>query len=123
MKLSAVRIFVNHIDEASAFYERVLGLSLKASSSDYPYAVFELGGCNVVIETIPPDADDEDKALIGRFTGISFEVDDIGATYETLLSKGVHFTAAPETQFWGGILATFTDRSGNVLQMVELPKP
>jgi predicted enzyme related to lactoylglutathione lyase len=34
------------------------------------------------------------------------------------VAKGVHFTAPPEKQEWGGTLAHFEDPAGNVLTLV-----
>jgi predicted enzyme related to lactoylglutathione lyase len=50
--------------------------------------------------------------------GCSIEVEDIQATYSKLVAKGVHFTAPPEKQEWGGTLAHFEDTAGNVLTLV-----
>lgn len=60
-----------------------------------------------------------DRALVGRFTGISFAVDDINDSYESLRSAGLAFSGEPERQAWGGRLATIVDPSGNELQLVQ----
>lgn len=56
-------------------------------------------------------ADGEDRELIGRFTGLSFDVDDVHAKYQDLSSRGVILTGTPERQQWGGIIATLSDPS------------
>lgn len=121
MELSATRIFVRDIAAAKQFYEQQLGLPLKADGNRDGYCVFKLGDVDLVIEVVADDAPQDDQALVGRFTGLSFKVDDIVAKHLALQAAGVRFTGAPEKQFWGGVLATFEDPSGNALQIVELP--
>src|SRR5215470_12485948 len=38
---------------------------------------------------------------VGTFTGISFDCDDVQATYERLSARGVPFERPPEEQPWG----------------------
>jgi predicted enzyme related to lactoylglutathione lyase len=121
MELSAARIFVRDMVAAKRFYGQVLGLPIKADGSEHGYCVFNAGGADLVVEAVADDADEEERALVGRFTGLSFEVDDIRAQHQALLALGVPFTQDPEKQFWGGVLATFQDPSGNGLQLVEMP--
>jgi uncharacterized glyoxalase superfamily protein PhnB len=75
----------------------------------------------LVVESVAADAPEEERILVGRFTGLSFTVQDIEARYRELLALGVPFTGLPEKQMWGGTLATFQDPSGNELQMVQRP--
>ena len=59
---------------------------------------------------------------MGRFTGLSFAVDDVEAKHKELLALGVRFTGAPERQSWGGVLATFQDPEGNEMQIAQSAK-
>ena len=63
-------------------------------------------------------ADPEASALVGRFVGVSIQVEDIDSTYESLRSKGVVFHGEPEKQSWGGTLAHFEDPDGNVITLL-----
>jgi predicted enzyme related to lactoylglutathione lyase len=121
MELNTARVFVRDIDAAKQFYSRKLGLPLKADGSQYGYCVFKAGNTELVIEVVADDAPEEDRVLVGRFTGLSFNVQDIAEKHQQLVALGVHFTGAPEKQFWGGILATLQDPSGNQLQIVQQP--
>ena len=59
----------------SGIYRDVLGLREKWSYA--PVAVgFDLGA-DLIVEAVAPDADDDDRSLVGRFVGCSFAVDDI----------------------------------------------
>ncbi len=119
MQLSAVRIFVRDLDVAKTLYENILGLRLKGDGRKFGYCLFETGSIDVVVESVPPDAPEDEQVLVGRFTGLSFSTSDAFATYEQLSALGVHFTGAPERQVWGGILATLQDSSGNQLQIIQ----
>lgn len=121
MNLDAARVFVRDLAEAHRFYADALGLPVEAGSPDAGYLVFGGGSIRLVVEPVPSEASEEDQALVGRFTGLSFRVRDIRATHATLTARGVLFTGKPELQPWGGTLATLQDPAGNELQLVEYP--
>jgi predicted enzyme related to lactoylglutathione lyase len=121
MELNTARVFVHDLDAAKRFYGQQLGLPLKADGSQYGYCVFRSGGTDLVVERVAADAPEDDQVLVGRFTGLSFTVADAAAKYRELQALGVLFTEPPEKQFWGGILATLQDPSGNQLQIAQHP--
>jgi predicted enzyme related to lactoylglutathione lyase len=121
MELNAARVFVRDLASAKNFYSAKLGLALKADGTKYGYCVFKTGSTELIVEAVADDAPEEDRVLVGRFTGLSFTVQDIEAKHQELASRGVHFTGMPEKQSWGGILATLQDPSGNELQIVQRP--
>lgn len=118
MKLAAARIFVRDIVEARRFYAERLGLAIEAHSDADGFCVFDTGSTKLIVEALAAD-DDEGEGLVGRFTGLSFPVDDVAAEFERLSARGVDFNDAPERQPWGGWLATFLDPAGNRLQLVQ----
>ncbi len=119
MNLNTARVFVRDIAQAREFYANKLGLKVKAESQAQGYCVFSSGNCELVVESVAPDAPPDEQALVGRFTGLSFLVPSVHVTHQDLVSKGVVFTGAPERQFWGGTLATFSDPEGNEFQVVH----
>lgn len=119
MKIYAVRIFVDDWHAACEFYENTLGLPLEFKDESFGWAEFDVGGAKFGIERVDQGASDEDKALVGRFVGVSLEVDDAQATYERLVARGVEFQSLPEKQSWGGVLASFMDTSGNVITLMS----
>ena len=121
MELNTARVFVKDLDAAKRFYSSQLGLPLKADGSPYGYCVFKAGNTELVVESVAEDAPDEDRVLVGRFTGLSFTVQNAAEKHRELVARGVTFTGAPERQSWGGILATLQDPSGNELQIVQQP--
>jgi predicted enzyme related to lactoylglutathione lyase len=122
MNIVAFRTFVNDIEAAKYFYKTQLGLSIKADGSHNGYCVFESAGIDLVVECVDGDAPKEERAYVGRFTGISFGVADIQTSYRLLRSQQVRFEGEPEKQDWGGWIATLFDPSNNQLQLVEYPK-
>jgi lactoylglutathione lyase len=112
--VSAVRIFVDDIERARHFYRDVL--ELNETSATPEWAVFDLDGKNVIVEKVA--ADDPEHDLVGRFVAVSYNVDDIDATYRKLVARGVSFPEPPERQQWGGTLAFPRDPDGNILTLV-----
>lgn len=121
MKLSAVRVFVRDLLSAQLFYQQTLGFQLKSGGAESGYCVFDTGAADLVLESVACDAPQEEQALVGRFTGLSFVATDIYARHAELSSVGVPFSGAPEQQHWGGWLATLVDPAGNQLQLVQHP--
>ena len=122
VRLAACRVFVRDVLEARAFYARRLQLTVVAEDLDAGYCALDAGGVTLVIERVPADAPETDQVLVGRFTGLSFEVTDIAATYREFCAADVEFAETPARQPWGGITATLFDPAGNVLQLVQYPR-
>jgi predicted enzyme related to lactoylglutathione lyase len=119
MSLNAdtLRVFVTDLGRATKFYADALGLPQVGGSEEAGCTLFDVGALTLLIEAVPAD-DLEGAALIGRFVGLSFGVDDMDATITELQLRGVEFGGAPEQQTWGGTLAHFRDPDGNVLTLV-----
>jgi predicted enzyme related to lactoylglutathione lyase len=121
MILAAARVFVRDIDEAMTFYSDRLGLKIEAADAGKGFCMFDTGATKLIIEATQEDQQGEGKGLVGRFTGLSFPVEDIHTKHRELCAAGVEFSGVPERQYWGGWLATFKDPSGNRLQLVQQP--
>jgi predicted enzyme related to lactoylglutathione lyase len=52
------------------------------------------------------------ESRVGTFTGISFDCDDVQATYTQLSARGVPFDEPPKKEPWG-VFAKFKDSEGN----------
>jgi len=113
MRIGYVRLFVTDLAAAKKFYAQILGLEILWDKA----IGFDLGPV-LIVEDVSSEEDLKERHLAGRFVGRSIEVEDIQATYSKLVAKGVHFTAPPEKQEWGGTLAHFEDTAGNVLTLV-----
>ena len=116
MKLYGVRIFVDDFAAAKAFYQDTLGLKANWCMDEVQAMGLDVGA-EIIVEQEDP-ASNEGARLIGRFVGVSLQVDDIEATYKELSGKGVDFIGPPEKQPWGGTLAHFIDPAGNTLTLL-----
>jgi predicted enzyme related to lactoylglutathione lyase len=116
-KLFAVRIFVTDWDRAIRFYTETLGMRATYRNDEIGWAQMATGEGQLALERVDP-SDQESKALVGRFVGVSLQVPDIPATYKILVERGVEFVAPPEKQPWGGVLAHLRDPDGNVLTLL-----
>ena len=116
-KAYAQRVFCYDFSKCLSFYKDTIGLPLKFGNQDKGWAEFDVGGLSLAIEELDTD-DQKSISLVGRFIGLSLEVDDITKVYEELKIKGVEFTSAPEQQPWGGILAHFKDPAGNIITLL-----
>lgn len=116
MRISYVNVFVEDLDRAVRFYQGSLGLDLEFSSPEHGYASFLTGGLRLGVAV--PGADQ--KALIGRHTGVGFAVADLTAEHARLCSLGVGFAMPPTRQPWGGFMALFADLDDNVFYLDEV---
>jgi predicted enzyme related to lactoylglutathione lyase len=121
MNISAIRIFVRELTSAKEFYGDLIGLQITSHSSELGYSTFASRGVQLIVEVVGNDAPLDEQALVGRFSGVSFEVENIAAEHERLQRGGIVFSGPPERQGWGGWLATFKDPAGNELQLVQYP--
>ena len=118
MRISAARIFVRDIQSAKDFYSQ-LGLNVEHYDAESGVCIFNTGETKLIIEVVPETAPEDEKILVGRFTGLSFPTIDIQQDYKVLKSKGIQFSGAPEQQGWGGWLATLIDPANNEIQLVQ----
>ena len=120
-KLFVVRVFVTDWERALRFYSETLGMEVAFRSDEMGWAQLNTGEAQLALERMDeerPDTSPNDKALVGRFVGVSLSVPDIQQTYKTLLERGVEFEAPPERMPWGGVLANLRDPDGNVLTLL-----
>ena len=87
-KLYAIRVFSCRWEESLAFYRDLVGFPLDFSDDSTGWAQFDLGTACLGLERCDPE-DEEAQALVGRFVGVSIDVPDLQASYESLKSKGV----------------------------------
>jgi len=111
----SLRISTNDRVATETFYACDLGLEVE--DGDYGEIVVGFGDFDLVIEVV-----DEDSEVIGRDTGLYFDVSDIASTCEALRERGVVFVSPPEEQADGTIRARFRDPSGNILGLLEEPE-
>jgi catechol 2,3-dioxygenase-like lactoylglutathione lyase family enzyme len=113
MKLTYARLFVDDLEAARRFYRDTLGLTELWIWNDVAC------GYDVGVTLIIEATDGKHPEEVGRFAGLSLDVDDIDAEHQRLSAAGVQFTHPPTRQPWGGTLAHFKDPAGNVLTLVS----
>jgi len=120
VKLRIVRIGVRDFEAALQFYREQVGLETTQVSHELGWAQLDTGEANLALEHWPEGSDDE--GLVGRFVGVSLEVDDVEATWRGMKERGVEFVGDPTRMPWGGVLAHFRDPDGNVLTLLGAPR-
>jgi catechol 2,3-dioxygenase-like lactoylglutathione lyase family enzyme len=116
MRLASVRIFVDDLDQAAAFYEGVVGLKRSATR---PTAIIYEKFPSIIVEAADDGARRE--GLLGRFTAVAFETKNARRLYTDLKSRGVLLSGPPDKQYWGGSLLFAKDPAGNTITFVEYP--
>lgn len=122
MRLTHVRLLVDDVERALAFYRDVLGLEVKLGAGDGIY--YELDGGDVLLalyrrdlmgamlgSELPPPAQSDALAL-------TFAVDDVDATARALQERGAELVAEPrdyEVAFLR--VAHLRDPEGNLIEI------
>lgn len=99
-----------------AFYREVLGLPVRTDKDgfiNFAWGAFRLSVS--VHEEVTGASRDPLRVMV------NLTVPDIWREYERLRGNGVVFSRAPESEEWGGMVATFADPDGNTLQLMQLP--
>jgi lactoylglutathione lyase len=115
--LYSIAVFVTDIERAIAFYADDLGLAMTGRGSFG--AEFLDGGTHLGVH---PAVHSDSKALVGRHTGMTFQVENLLDFCERLHQRGVRFLNEPTQQSWG-IMAMIADPDGNVIALWENQAP
>ncbi len=121
--MATVRYLVHDVDEAVAFYQELLGFTLRRRFP--PFAMIERGDLLLWIAGPKTSAakpmPDGRKPEPGGWNRIVVEVDDIEAVVTDLRSRGVTFRNEPLTGP-GGTQVLIEDPSGNPIEIFQ-PAP
>lgn len=114
MKIGNVSVYVNDLDRAIAFYRDVLGWEMRVDAT--------MPDGSRWVAVAPPRAEtgftlvhrysDWTPEMVGGWSGIVVEVEDVFKTYDELKERGVEFDETPRREPWGG-WAAFSDSEGN----------
>jgi len=107
-----VSIPVHDQDRALAFYTQKMGFRVTTDSPMGPdqrwiELAIPRAQTGIVLFTAPGQ-----EAWIGGFMNMSFQCDDVVATYHELKAAGVEFVKEPKVEPWG-TSAIFKDSEGN----------
>jgi lactoylglutathione lyase len=117
VSMKNIVLFVTDLQKSKAFYVDLLGLPL-AGESQMMMEFFPGSGTTLGIALA---LQDDAKALVGRYTGITLNVQGIDKTCERLGKAGVTFIEPLEESPWGK-MAVVADPDGNQFALVEMPK-
>jgi catechol 2,3-dioxygenase-like lactoylglutathione lyase family enzyme len=135
-QVSHVNVWVHDQDEALEFYTGKLGFEVREDVTleqfgNYRWLTVGPVGqpdVNFILSVpgppaIEPDAADELMGLVARGavsgSGMAiFASDDVRATYDDLIARGVEFTQEPMERSYG-IDAAFRDPSGNAFRIMQ----
>lgn len=120
MKFAYANVFVSDLARSLNFYQGVLGLDLQFSSPEHGYASLAAGGGLRLGLAV---AGTDNVELVGRLTGIGFEVQDLVAAHGRLEALGARFTMPPTRQPWGGFMAMLADPDGNTFYLDQATAP
>ncbi len=116
MKIASflLNITSDNPDRLIAFYRDTLGLE---PNPDIGEGAFNIGPANVL--HIDGHSDTHGMTKEPQRIMIDFFVEDAAAEQAALKAKGVKFSRELGVEFWGGIISTFADPDGNLLQIIE----
>jgi predicted enzyme related to lactoylglutathione lyase len=114
MRLAAARLFVEDVGAARSFYADLL--ALRPVSLEPAVLLFDVGALLIVEQA---DGEARAEGLVGRFSGLSLEVDDVDVLHRRLAAAGCVIVGPPERQPWGGMLMHVRDPSGNIVSFVQ----
>ena len=110
---SVVNITSDNPARLGEFYRDTVGL--EAQTGMGPYA-FQFGGT-----TLSFDDHSETSGSVKEPSRVIFSmlVDDLAAEQKALEAKGVKFSRTAGKEEWGGLISTFSDPDGNLMQLIE----
>jgi len=125
MKFSNVRLLVKNYKECFRFYTEKLGLEPIWGDEDGCYASFKVaegieGLAIFVSDFMAPEVGNADKVQpkdCREKSMISFEVENVDETYQTFLTKGIHFINQPtDMPDWGMRVVHLRDPEENLIE-------
>jgi len=123
IQFTDVCFITNDVLRLRAFYEAVFGVQ---AEGDEIHSGISLNGLMLVFDHV--DIADENPIFRYIEAGsannaiVGFNVDDVDAEYERLLTLGAQILNEPTTHPWGARSFQFKDPDGNILNFRTIPK-
>ncbi|MCI4332039.1 MAG: VOC family protein [Thermoplasmata archaeon] len=117
--LQRITVLVRDQRAAIAWYQDVLGMTVRNEDSETAYVELALGRGAAGLSLVAPQPAwgepyySEAMGRIGTGTGIAFQTDSVVALEHRLRNAGARITQAPRVEPWGGVSLRFTDVDGN----------
>jgi methylmalonyl-CoA/ethylmalonyl-CoA epimerase len=117
-QIGQIAVHADDLDRAVAFYRDILGIRFLFQASPPGLAFFDCGGIRLMLDAV------KEKDSPGRITSmLYYKVDDLHASYEELVSRGVKFESKPhliakmiDHELW---MAFFLDSEGNLAGLMS----
>ena len=108
-----VQVTTDNPEALLKFYHEVVGLPKAENMGDH---ALDAGGT-----TIGFDSHSEVSGSVKEpaRTMLDFFVDDIKAEQKRIEGQGVKFIRTEGHEYWGGVISTFADPDGNLVQLIE----
>ena len=122
--IATVGVYVRDQDAALDFYKNKLGFEVRADRPAGNYRWIEVAppGSTTTIVLGTPAYETGSEAKVGGFTDIQLWTDNIQATHDELVKRGVKFTVKPALMPWGKWHSQFTDPDGNEFFLIQRDK-
>lgn len=145
LRLQSITVYVRDVDRSLSFYRDQLGFQLifdARPGARWVTVAPPDGTANLTL--VVPEANSEQRKLIGRSTNITFVTEDVIAKFREWSKRGVHFNFAPRLKrlkygvqirkpgpedmanpgagpapIWGGVFTRFKDLDGNTFSLVS----
>ncbi len=119
-KIEWIILITDNYQKSKAFYQDLLGLSVKRVSDAEEFVQFKLGNCFLALYGRKAVSKLLPKKFLHSSGGAIYtwaESENIDQLYKELLAKGVTFIKSPATQPWGQRTAYFTDPDGHIWEI------
>jgi catechol 2,3-dioxygenase-like lactoylglutathione lyase family enzyme len=117
--LQRITVLVRDQRAAIAWYQDVLGMTVRNEDPETSYVEIALGRGAAGLSLVAPQPAwgepyySEAMGRIGTGTGIAFQTDSVIALERRLRNAGARITQPPRVEPWGGVSIRFTDVDGN----------
>jgi catechol 2,3-dioxygenase-like lactoylglutathione lyase family enzyme len=120
--IGAITLFVEDLDMAKEFYERVFGLPLYFGDADS--AVYQFGGTLINLLRTSAAGELIDPANVaapesGARAQLTVHVDDVDALCAQLTARGIELLNGPMDRPWGPRTASFMDPGGHIWELAQ----
>ncbi|MBN2899880.1 MAG: VOC family protein [Clostridia bacterium] len=117
-RINLVTIWTDHIEPMKAFYSETLGFEVSNDLGDYVEFVSEGVRFAICQRAVMYSYTDAYKAAsAGQAFELAFpcdSIEDLDASYQTLLARGAKGVHPPENMPWNQRTALFADPDGNI---------
>ena len=119
--LAGIILWTDDLIRLSSFYEKALGLKPHSVREDFIAYRWDMGATDIrfsigLHSKIQGSAKDPLRVMV------NFNVRNIEDRVSKMKKAGTKFIRNPELEHWGGIVATFEDPDGNIVQLLQQPE-